>query len=313
MSTEIKRADPTELEYVPFMAKEPIKLSLNIVRTYLSKPTKSGKECPQADAIRFMMLCRARGLNPFEGDAFLVGYDGKDGPEFSLITSHQAFLKRAETHNEYDGMESGVIVKNSAGEVVDREGDFTYEGDVVLGGWATVFFKTRSHPMKKRLKLSAYSKGNKFWNDNPAGMICKCAEADALRSSFPTLLGGMYLDDELKNVTLPADFRVPAVASNPPLLPVDPPQGTKSQRTAQKLRSNRTGEPAEMFGDGDPQEPQQNQAERCKAFLAACKTQAEVQDVYDRFTGPDSPCSDAERKECRDLCMARGDELTQED
>merc|ERR1711991_914366 len=58
----------------------------------------------------FLMLCRARKLNPFEGDAYLVGYDSKDGAKFSLITSHQALLKRAELCQQFDGMESGLIL-----------------------------------------------------------------------------------------------------------------------------------------------------------------------------------------------------------
>jgi phage recombination protein Bet len=190
-------SEKDRMEIVPFMSKEPIILSCHIVQTMICVPTKSGHVCDARQALRFMMLCKARSLNPFEGDAFLIGYDTKDGPQFSLITAHQAFLKRAETHPEYDGMESGVIVKAKDGFIFDRDGDFTLDDDTLIGGWATVFFKNRSHPNKKRLKLSTFRKPYGRWNDDPAGMIVKCAEADALRSSFPTMLGGMYLEDEL--------------------------------------------------------------------------------------------------------------------
>lgn len=192
------------VEFTPFMSKDPIKLSVAIVRNMICVPTRSGKTCTDAQAMKFMMLCRARELNPFEGDAYLIGYDTKDGPQFSLITAHQAFLKRAETHPEYDGMESGVIVKTKDGELVDREGDFILDDDKCVGGWATVHFKARKFPMKKRVKLTTFSKNFGRWLDDPAGMIVKCAEADALRSSFPTMLGGMYLDDELPAATATA-------------------------------------------------------------------------------------------------------------
>jgi hypothetical protein len=115
-----------------------------------------------------------------------------------LITAHQAFLKRAELHPEYDGMESGVVVERG-GEIVDIQGDFTSAGDKLLGGWARVFFHTRSHPMYKRIRLERFKKPFGIWLDDPAGMICKCAEADALRSSFPTMLGGLYLREEVDN------------------------------------------------------------------------------------------------------------------
>lgn len=188
------------MTYTPFMSKSEIKLSVEIVKQTLCTPTRQGHVCDDRDAVKFMMMCRAGGLDPFAGDAHIVGYDTQHGPRFSLITAHQAFLKRAETHPEYDGMESGVLVLDKGGALVEREGDFTFDEDALVGGWATVFFKTRKHPMKRRLKLSTFSTGQSRWKSDPAGMIVKCAEADALRSSFPTLLGGMYLEGEMDSV-----------------------------------------------------------------------------------------------------------------
>lgn len=187
------------IEFVPFGAKDAIQLSVAIVKRLVAVRTKTGKECSNDEAIKFMLMCQAKKLNPFEGDAFLIGYDTQDGPKFSLITAHQAFLKRAEVHQEFDGMESGVIVQRQ-GELLDLLGDWHMPNDVVLGGWATVFFKNRSHPMKKRLRLSRFNKGFGIWRDDPAGMIVKCAEADALRSSFPTMLGGMFIREESGDV-----------------------------------------------------------------------------------------------------------------
>jgi phage recombination protein Bet len=183
------------MEYVPFGAQDAIRLTIRIVREFIAVPTKSGKEPTDRDVFRFMAMCRARKLNPYEGDAYLIGYDGHAGPTFSLITAHQAFLKRAELNPEYDGMESGAVVERD-GQVIDIQGDFTDSGDKLLGGWARVFFRTRSHPMYKRIRLQRFRKGFGVWQDDPAGMICKCAEADALRSSFPTMLGGLFTQEE---------------------------------------------------------------------------------------------------------------------
>ena len=190
-------ANDRELSYKPFMGTAEIKLTVGMVKSLICAKTKQGHTCDDAQAMKFMMLCQARGLNPWEGDAFLIGYDSKDGPSFSLITAHQAFLKRAETHPEYDGMESGVLVMTRDNELVARVGDFTVADDALVGGWATVHFKHRRFPMVKRVKLKTFDKGFGRWRDDPEGMIVKCAEADALRSSFPTMLGGMYLDEEL--------------------------------------------------------------------------------------------------------------------
>lgn len=202
------------MEFTPFMSKDSIKLSVSIVQNMVCVPTKSGKVCSSVQAMKFMMLCRARALNPFEGDAYLIGYDTQDGPQFSLITAHQAFLKRAETHPEYDGMESGVIVLDKDGAIVERHGDFRLEADKLVGGWATVFFKERTHPMQKRLRLETFRKPFGVWKSDPEGMIVKCAEADALRSSFPTMLGGMYLEDSLPGVIEAPSFQPTASKSD---------------------------------------------------------------------------------------------------
>lgn len=184
------------VEFVPFGTKDKIKLSVQMVKELIAVKTKSGKSCTDQDAFKFLMMCFAKKLDPFSGDAFLIGYDSQSGPTFSLITAHQAFLKRAEVHPEFDGMESGTIVMR-AKETIELIGDWHMPNDQILGGWATVFFKNRSHPMKKKVRLARFNKNYGIWRDDPAGMIVKCAEADALRSSFPTMLGGLYISEEL--------------------------------------------------------------------------------------------------------------------
>jgi phage recombination protein Bet len=214
-SKQLVKTTDKEMEYVPFAAQDKIKLTIAIVQNLIAVKTKSGKTCSESDAIKFMMMCQARKLNPFEGDAFLIGYDSKDGPTFSLITAHQAFLKRAEVNPEYDGMKSGVIIRRD-GEVKDLEGDFYLEGDELLGGWSTIFFKTRKQPMHKRIRLKRFQKAWGIWQDDPAGMICKCAEADGLRSSFPTLLGGLYLREEVAAIDVSSKVSSPLFTAPTP-------------------------------------------------------------------------------------------------
>ena len=190
------------MEFIPFGAADKIKLNIAIVKNFVAVPTKSGATCSDRDAMRFMMLCQAQRLNPFAGDAYLTGYDGRNGPQFSLITAHVAFLKRAESCKDYEGMESGIILLNDDGTTTDREGDFHLENENVVGGWARVHRSGRK-PTYRRLSI-AQRKPNydtPFWQGAKAAeQISKCAEADALRATFPTLLGGMHLDGEIVNI-----------------------------------------------------------------------------------------------------------------
>ena len=195
--------------YRPLAASEDISLSPRTVLKFFAKPTKQGHPPTMEQAAKFVRLCQARGLNPWEGDAFIVGYDTQDGPEFNLITSHQAFLKRAEIHPEFDGMESGVTVRAADGTLTDQEGDYVDDKQVLVGGWARVHFKQRKIPTYRRSKLATYSTGKSRWNKDPAGMIVKVSEMDALRSSFPNKLAGMYGREEFEAIHADATPRPP--------------------------------------------------------------------------------------------------------
>ena len=209
MSTAIEKSTTQqtrgEIEYTPIGGMDPIKLNAKLVQRFLVKPTKSGQMPTEEDCTRFIMLCKARRLNPWEGDAFLVGYDGQGGAEFSLITSIQAILKRAEVCEDYDGKESGVIVQDKDGNIVDRIGDFMLPKDALLGGWCKAYSKKHNRPEEKRVTLGAFQKNTKFWARDPAGMICKCAEADALRAMFPTALGSMITEMEANRNAIEVD------------------------------------------------------------------------------------------------------------
>lgn len=192
------------MEYIPFQGDQPIKLTPKIVLEYLAIPTKSGKWPTERDCLRFMMLCRARKLNPFEGDAWLLGYDTGDGPKFELITAHAALMKRAEAKDNYDGMESGIVYTPSdpcklcdskgfvpkgddlrecprchgSGTCDEIKGSLVPADKKLAGGWAVIRFKQKSTPQYDRVQLSAYQKGFGRWKDDAAGQIQKCYDSE---------------------------------------------------------------------------------------------------------------------------------------
>lgn len=191
----------------PFGAQpgDEIKMSVPLIRRYIAVPAwdkQKQEEIQPSDeeCVKFLMLCNARRLNPFEGDAYMIPFfDTTTGRhKWSLITAHSAFLKRAELHPHYDGMESGVIVQRG-NDVLDLPGDFRLDSDKLLGGWSIVHNKNHKHASVKRVKLSTYVKGFGVWTKDPEGMICKVAEAQNVRDSFPTLIGGMYLREEIES------------------------------------------------------------------------------------------------------------------
>lgn len=255
-----KPALPTDREVVfkAFASDLEVRLNIAMILTHICIPTKAGHRCTESEAMKFMMMCKARRLNPWEGDAFLQGYDSAKGPQFSLITAHQAFLKRAEASKEYDGKESGVLVieNGSEGQEIELVGDY-YNKDryTLVGGWCRVFKKNQSRPEYKRLALETFHTGYGRWEKDAAGMIVKCAEADSLRSAFPSVLGDLYLAEELnfgeRNVT--PSPQIPPSFLSPP--------STPPSESETKPAEPKEPEPSEPPPQEPPTEPTPNAAE----------------------------------------------------
>lgn len=135
------------------------------------------------------------------------------GTDFSLIVSKEAFMKRAERCEGYDGFEAGITVMRN-GEMVEIEGSLKLPDDVLIGGWAIVYRKDRSHRYKVTVDFNEYVKLDKYgnprstWKSMPGTMIRKTALVQTLREAFPDELGNMYTDidggdtfDAIKDVT----------------------------------------------------------------------------------------------------------------
>lgn len=253
-----------QVQYLAFGTEsKKIEITLGMVRKYIAAPayardTKEQIQISDTESIQFMMLLQARRLDPWDGDAYAVPFwDSKAGcHKWALITAHHAFLKRAEFSPHFDGMESGVIVEVD-GEYKELPGDFvpdTLDGSKtkLAGAWAKVVRKDRSIPTYRRAKLSTFQKDFGNWVKDPAGMIVKCAEADALRSAFPSACGGLYIREEMgpaidvdAQLTTPAPERRPdfgqqkqvTQGGQPPVRKTEklPPRDARTQRDIDKM------------------------------------------------------------------------------
>lgn len=251
-TTAIARPSEQVITYVPLGEQEPISLTLSRVKQFLCIPTRSGKMPTDEQVVKYMMLCKAQSLNPWVNDAYLVGYDGKDGPQFSLITAHQSFLKRAEASPEFDGIESGVVVFSND-QITERQGDLILNGETLVGAWARVHRRDRKIPSYDSLNLKTFDTGRSRWAADPAGMIVKCAEASALRKAFPSTLAAMYCKEEMDHQrdsrdSIPhVETRTKAERLTERLVPDAP---TAPQAEVQQLESKPADSPANDFFAG---------------------------------------------------------------
>lgn len=163
--------------------------------------------CPEAtvpEAMMFLRLCQARGINPFLKEAYLIKFKGNQPA--SMVVSRDYFARKAEEHPQYDGCEDGIILKKENGEFERREGTFLLQEEKLVGGWCKVYRKDRSKPTLAEVALHEYqqrnSEGtlNKFWNEKtgkPATMIDKVAQSQSFKKAFPGDLSGMYDASEI--------------------------------------------------------------------------------------------------------------------
>lgn len=198
-TTDIQTAEKNFLE-------NPQSLTSTIVRKYLDpKGTATDEELAY-----FIAQAKTQNLNPFTKEIYFIKYGNQPA---QVVVALKAFQKKADAHPAYDGMESGIIYEKD-GEIQRSEGAFLPKGADILGGWAIVYRKDRSHPTKievtfseydnskirKEGAMNQYGKPNKpnTWDDKPSVMIRKVAIVTALREAFPNELGGNYEIDELR-------------------------------------------------------------------------------------------------------------------
>lgn len=173
-----------------------ITLTPATVATYL---TRGNGKVTEQDVMLFISLCKFNKLNPFLNEAYLVKYGTQPA---QMITSKEAYFKRAEENQNFKGIRSGIIIgrqgqKDQPWQVLEVEGCFQAPGDVLLGGWAMVYRSDRDYPVVAKVNLNEYDKQQSVWNEKKSTMIAKIAKVQALREAFPTQLGAMYTAEEV--------------------------------------------------------------------------------------------------------------------
>lgn len=177
-----------------------VTLSFDLVKKYL---VSGGGNVSNQEVMMYIGMCKAQRLNPFNREAYLIKY-GSNSPA-TMITGKDVFLKRAQKHPDFDGLEAGIIVMTQDGQIQERKGTFYLpETEKLVGGWCKVYQKNRRIPSYEAVNLSEYigrkkdGSVNDQWSKRPATMIRKVALVHALKEAFPDDLGGLYAQEEVE-------------------------------------------------------------------------------------------------------------------
>lgn len=198
-NTQQKEEQKAELTVVYEVDGEQVKLTPSIVQQYIVGDSGT---ITLPEFKFFTELCKVRKLNPFLKEAYCIKFGNNPA---QIVVGKDAILKRAIVHPDYDGMESGVIVKVAeTGEIIERKGTFYLKDEEKLvGGWAKVYRKNWKYPTFCSVSFDevAQKKSNGQLNVNWAGkgatMVEKVAKVRALRETFIEDLGGMYEAEEM--------------------------------------------------------------------------------------------------------------------
>lgn len=142
-----------------------------------------------------LAIVKNRNLNPFTKEVYFIKYGNNPA---QIVVSKDAFMKRAEQNQNYDGFESGVIYEDEKGELKTKKGVILPRKATLIGGWCEVYRKDRSRPVYREVELSAYNTHKKWWQKTPGQMIEKVAIVAAVRDAFSENVGGLYTADEME-------------------------------------------------------------------------------------------------------------------
>lgn len=174
-----------------------VKLTPAIVKNYMISGNKDA--VTDQEIAMFMNLCKFSGLNPWIKEAYCIKYGSEPA---TMVVGKEAFQKRAENHPAFDGFDAGIIVIDESGNITYRQGTMKLPTETLLGGYAEVWRKDRTHSTRIEVSFDEYAGRkkdgtlNSQWSKKPATMIRKVALVQALRETFPNNLGGMYTAEE---------------------------------------------------------------------------------------------------------------------
>lgn len=135
------------------------------------------KGATDAEYEMFVGFCKATRLNPFKKEIWFI----KTAQGVQMMTGINGYYAIANDHPQYDGLET---------ETTENDGK-------IEKAVCKCYRKDRSRPMTATAYFSEFGKSFGNWKTMPRYMLEKCAEAIALRKSFPQELGGTYIQEEM--------------------------------------------------------------------------------------------------------------------
>ena len=151
-----------------------------------------------------LLMSAQKGLNPLNDEIWPVKYGGKTA-RMVLQTSIEGYIKIANKTGKFGGFGPATVI------VRDKEGTLREiplnlwdpDNQVLVRAVARVIHRDYDLPQEYSADYSFYCKSydgkpNNFWDKGPLLMLYKCAQAVALRRTFPAELSNLYTEYEME-------------------------------------------------------------------------------------------------------------------
>lgn len=155
----------------------PMKLNLDDKKVIETIKRTVAVGADEVELSMFLEFCKAAGLNPFKREAWFI----KAGGRAQIMTGLNGYLKIANKHPQFDGMEIEII-----------EGQGGVEKAI-----CKVHRKDRKYPSTGIALMREYKKGTPIWSQMPSVMLGKVAKCIAIREAFPLETEGTYTEEEM--------------------------------------------------------------------------------------------------------------------
>ena len=184
-----------------------MKLTMAMVRNYLVQGKKD--LISNQEIMYFMHECKARKLNPFLKECWLIKYSASDNAQIVESIHHKRALARSQP--DCVGWEKGLILLREDG-VLKKTNGLVLEGETVLGAYFKATPKGWEVPYKLEINLSGYIKKTfkgditQFWQKKKQpSQIMKVVESQGLSALWGGTIGTNMIPEEL-----PIDLEVGA-------------------------------------------------------------------------------------------------------
>lgn len=159
-----------------------MRLTFNMVRNYLV--TGRRELVTEQELMFFMHECKARKLNPFLRQCWLIKYSEKEAAQIVESIHHKR--AKAMTHPTCEGWERGIIVQTKDGEIKRTKG-LIGKDETLIGAYFSAIPKGWKVPYELEINLDGYIKKTRdgavtaFWSkEKQPSQLMKVVESQGL-------------------------------------------------------------------------------------------------------------------------------------